>query len=241
MRAFKALFLAGWTIWASLGTALAGEARPLVVVELFTSQGCSSCPPADELIGQLARERRDVLPLALHVDYWDYIGWSDSFARPEHTARQKGYAHAAGLRSLYTPQMVVGGVDHVIGGKPMALAAAIAAHHGTAPRVLLSGRLRGNRAHLTAEPILGTTLPRRMEALLVRFIPRTEVTITRGENAGRRLRHANVVTAIETLGHWDGQARWTLDVVIEGDGAAAVLMQEVEDGPGPILAAIRLR
>ncbi len=123
----------------------------------------------------------------------------------------------------------------------MALAAAIAAHHGNAPRMLLSGRVNGDRAHLTAEPIIGKALPRRMEALLVRFIPRAEVQITRGENAGRRLHYANVVTAIETLGHWDGQARWVLDVVIEGDGSAAVLMQGVEDGPGPILAAIRLR
>src|SRR6056297_1329329 len=81
-----------------------------VVVELFTSQGCSSCPPADAMLGELA-ERDDVIPLALHVDYWDYIGWADIFADPAYTRRQKGYAHATGQRMVYTPQMVIDGQD----------------------------------------------------------------------------------------------------------------------------------
>ncbi|HHB81142.1 MAG TPA: DUF1223 domain-containing protein, partial [Aliiroseovarius sp.] len=111
------------TLGLGIGLSMAsGQARaqerPLVVVELFTSQGCSSCPPADALLARLA-QRDDVLALSMHVDYWDYIGWPDTFAQPKNTERQKAYAHAAGMRSIYTPQMIIAGKDHVIGSKPM--------------------------------------------------------------------------------------------------------------------------
>ena len=95
-----------------------------VVVELFTSQGCSSCPPADALLHELSK-RDDVIPLALHVDYWDYIGWKDSFAQPAFTARQRGYAQASGRRAIYTPQMIIGGQFDVVGNRPMDVAAII--------------------------------------------------------------------------------------------------------------------
>jgi hypothetical protein len=109
--------------------ALAAEAGDPVVVELFTSQGCSSCPPADALLSELA-EHEDIIALALHVDYWDYIGWADSLARPEHTVRQKAYAAAAGKRMVYTPQFVIGGIDHVTGYR----ADGDGRHHRTASR-----------------------------------------------------------------------------------------------------------
>ena len=89
-----------------------------MVVELFTSQGCSACPPADELLADLAR-RDDVIALALHVDYWDYIGWADTFASPQFTRRQDAYARAEGHRMVYTPQMIIGGVTRVLGHEPM--------------------------------------------------------------------------------------------------------------------------
>ena len=241
MRAVYAAIFAVMTGLTGAGMALAQEARPLVVLELFTSQGCSSCPPADALIRELAETRDDVLPLALHVDYWDYIGWADGFARPEHTARQKAYAHAAGMRSIYTPQMVVGGVDHVIGFKPMAVAETIASHQMAAPRVVLSAEMNGQVARLTAVPLADEALPERMVAVLVRFIARAEVEITRGENAGRRLPYANIVTGMEILGQWNGQENWAFDVPLAGDGPVAVVLQTAESGPGPILAALRLR
>lgn len=219
-------------------TAALAEERPLVVIELFTSQGCSSCPPADALIRELAEGRMDVLPLALHVDYWDYIGWADEFARPEHTARQKAYAHAAGMRSIYTPQMVVGGVDHVIGFKPMALAETVAAHQMAAPRVVLTGTLQDGVARLQAVPLADEALPARMIALLVRYTARAEVNITRGENAGHTLVYANIVTGMEQVAEWDGQSNWQFEVPVEGDAPAAVLLQTA--GFGPILAALRL-
>ncbi|WP_300517079.1 thioredoxin family protein [Aliiroseovarius sp.] len=210
-----------------------------MVIELFTSQGCSSCPPADALIRELAETREDVLPLALHVDYWDYIGWADSFARPEHTKRQKAYSYAAGMRSIYTPQMVVGGIDHVIGFKPMAVAETIAAHQMASPRVILTGGLQDGVARVRAVPLTDEALPARIVAVLVRYTRREQVRITRGENAGQNLEYANIVTAMDEVGEWDGQANWQLEVEVEGEAPAALLLQTA--GVGPILAALRLR
>ena len=111
MKRIGSLLVAAWL--AMSGTPAVAES---VVVELFTSQGCSSCPPADEIFGELAQDDR-VIALAYHVDYWDYLGWEDAFASPEHTARQRAYAHAKGERTIYTPQIVVGGVDHAVGSR----------------------------------------------------------------------------------------------------------------------------
>src|SRR5512144_1000431 len=119
---FNLAVAVGPTLWLALSTpARAGDessaGRPsLTVVELFTSQGCSSCPPADALIGELA-QREDVLALSEHVDYWDYLGWKDPFASPAHTARQRNYAKALGLKYLYTPQVVVQGQVQVSGSE----------------------------------------------------------------------------------------------------------------------------
>ena len=102
-------------------------AQSPVVVELFTSQGCSSCPPADKLMHELAK-RDDVIALALHVDYWDYIGWKDVFAQPEFTARQRAYARLGNRKMIYTPQMVINGRDHVVGSNPKDTNALISSH-----------------------------------------------------------------------------------------------------------------
>ncbi|MCI2398867.1 DUF1223 domain-containing protein [Aliiroseovarius subalbicans] len=233
MRRIFAIVMA---LFAALGTAWA-EPKPLVVVELFTSQGCSSCPPADALLAQLAEERADVLPLALHVDYWDYIGWADKFARPEHTARQKAYAHAAGMRSIYTPQMVVGGVDHVIGHKPMKVADFLAAHRAAMGRVGLTGRVEDGVAFVRAEP--REDLPRKMVAQLVQFTARETVNISRGENAGKSISYANIVTDLHIVGEWDGIDAFETSIPVPKEGSLAILIQA--SGAGPILAAIQLR
>mgnify|MGYP000680805641 CR=1 FL=1 len=120
-----------------------------VVVELYTSQGCSSCPPADAFLERELAERDDVIALALHVDYWDYIGWKDDFADPAYTRRQRSYAHAAGHRTIYTPQMIIGGVDHVIGSHPSEVKGFIAQHEKLASDVSVTLERNGDSLEIT--------------------------------------------------------------------------------------------
>lgn len=234
LKALAPLTLAilGWTSALS-GAISAGER--VVVVELYTSQGCSSCPPADRLLGELAA-RDDVIPLALHVDYWDYIGWKDEFADPAHTDRQKGYAYAAGQRTIYTPQMIVGGVDHVVGYKPMQLAKFIDTHADVPEQVSLTLSRASEVLSIRAgaAPGIGAS-----DVYLVRYRPSATVAIGRGENAGKTYEYHNIVTEMRLLGSWDGSGPLALDVAADGDAPMVVLVQTA--GHGPILSAARLR
>ncbi len=205
-----------------------------VVVELFTSQGCSSCPPADALLESLAL-REDVIALALHVDYWDYIGWEDMFADPAYTLRQKGYAHAAGARTIYTPQMIVGGMEHLVGVRPEELMELIARHQQVPASVHLSLTRAGGQLSISAE---AAALGRPVVVQLVEYVPSETVTIERGENAGQTLTYANIVSGWTELGTWDGTAPLSLSVPAGGDRPAVVILQE--QGPGRIVAAARL-
>ena len=196
-------WLAALTIAAlGAGAAAAEEARGPVVVELFTSQGCSSCPPADALLAELA-PRDDVIALALHVDYWDYIGWKDSFASPVFTKRQKAYARAAGARTIYTPQMIVGGSAVLTGLKPMQLVDLIREQGAAAPRVRILLTRAGDTVEIRA--VAEPPLDRPATVQLVRYLPERRVEITHGENAGRAIAYANIVTQWQALGDWDGQ------------------------------------
>lgn len=220
-----------------LGTSSDGQAESnnRVVVELFTSQGCSSCPPADALLHRLA-QRRDVLPLALHVDYWDYIGWADNFARPEHTLRQKAYAHVAGSRTIYTPQMVIGGMEQIVGARPMEVADAVMEHRNQGPGVDLVAERHGDAVRVRAQPpgtSVGTLIVQ-----LVRYSPEQVVQIKRGENAGKTLSYINIVTSWEIVEEWSGAASLDLEIPVQGDDAAAVILQQV--GNGRIVAAVDL-
>ena len=205
-----------------------------VVVELFTSQGCSSCPAADQILAKLA-EREDVLALALHVDYWDYIGWEDAFADPAYTKRQKAYAHAAGERMIYTPQMVVQGAERVVGTRPAALLEAIGAHAGRSGPVELDVSREGGTVRVEARAERPFDPP--LVVQLVRYDPHRSVSITRGENAGHTLDYANVVTDWQPVARWDGRAPLSLTLKAPGDDLAAVLLQE--PGPGPVHVAAR--
>ncbi len=220
---------------ASAAVAPADEQNP-VVVELFTSQGCSSCPPADALLAELAT-RDDVIPLALHVDYWDYLGWKDTMGDAAFTARQKRYAHAAGSRSIYTPQMIVAGVTHVIGYRPMQVADAISTAVAADPGVELSLVMRGGRLEISAKPEPG--LPRDIMVQIVRYIPTYDVSIRRGENAGRDMTYVNTVSAWDIVGNWNGRQPLNMRVQISGTSPIVVILQAA--GPGRVLAAARLR
>ncbi|MFT4014399.1 MAG: DUF1223 domain-containing protein [Paracoccus sp. (in: a-proteobacteria)] len=223
--------------------------HPPVVVELFTSQGCSSCPPADEMLGDLA-DRDDVLALSWHVDYWDYLGWADDFARPEFTLRQQDYAHAWGERAIYTPQMVVGGTDTLIALRPAELMALMRMQMARPAPVLVSSRQAPDGSY-QLELTPRTALRQPVAILLVRYAPERRVTIKAGENRGVSVSYRNVVLAVDRIGQWDGRAPLRMSVranastgdAFPEDTRHAILTQELGRGKtatGPILAAIRL-
>ncbi len=206
-----------------------------VVVELFTSQGCSSCPPADKILHDLA-DRDDVIALALHVDYWDYIGWKDEFADPAHAERQRGYAIEAGRRSVYTPQMIVNGQTDIVGARPMDLAEAIAVHAGDPQRVTLNVTRQGNDVQIAA---VATGIDGPLIVYMLRYTPMRTSRITRGENAGHTLSYANVTEDWKILTEWDGATPLNLAAEAAGENPVVVLVQQ--DLHGPIVAAARLR
>ena len=206
-----------------------------VVVELFTSQGCSSCPPADALLHELA-DREDVIALALHVDYWDYIGWKDVFANPAHSDRQRQYAIVAGRRSIYTPQMVVNGETSIVGARAMKLADAIAAEKSRDAPVALQLARQGDQVRIQAET---AGRAKGYVVHMLRYQPTRDIKILRGENAGRSMSYANVVEDWRVLAEWSG--RKPLDLVAEASGAAPVVVLIQAENHGRILAAQRLR
>lgn len=213
------------------GTAKAAET---VVVELFTSQGCSSCPPADRILGELAADE-NVIALALHVDYWDYLGWKDEFASPEHTERQRAYARAKGER-VYTPQMVVGGVDHVVGSRGMKVAKLIQKH--AEKKMPVTVQLQRSGSTVTVRASGQGSLPN-MVVQLATYSPKEVVDIGRGENAGRTLTYHNVVRKIAPIGSWNGQGTFSASANVGADEPVVVLVQAGK--AGPILGAARLR
>ena len=150
------------------------QAEPVVVVELYTSQGCSSCPPADEFVAMLASNPQ-ILPLALHVDYWDYIGWADKFAHPKFTDRQRAYAKAVGSRTIYTPQLIIGGADRIEGFAPEETADRLREHMEAGTAVRLTVTREGDRLVIRAEADPPLTEPVRVQ--LVRYKPEETVMI----------------------------------------------------------------
>jgi hypothetical protein len=224
-----AMILGGLAASALLGSAPnAAERRPPYVLELFTSQGCSSCPPANANLIRL-RERPDVLALSFAVTYWDSLGWKDIFGRPEFTRRQETYEPPLGHSGPFTPQMVVNGERDTVGADIGEIQPLLAgAHLAAAPSVDLSGSHVGIGAG--AAPQGGA------DVWLVRYDARViDVPVTRGENAGHTLPHANVVREFTRLGKWDG-APASFNVA-QADGAlrTAVLVQL--PGGGRILSA----
>ena len=210
-----------------------------VVLELFTSQGCSSCPSADAFLGELAAERDDVVALSFHVDYWDYIGWEDPFATATMTARQKAYSKALGITYVYTPQLVIDGVRHVTGSDRQAVKQAIAVSRSqqvTRASVAMEYRAPGR---LTVEISAADGYDGAATVLLVSVDRRHTTTVDAGENRGRTLVNHHVVRDYRPIGSWTGKAM-TLELDPDalgtvGDGRA-VLVQAGE-GHGRIMGA----
>jgi hypothetical protein len=229
---------AAFGLWAASSALVAAQdlGTSGTVVELYTSQGCSSCPPADAFLRKLAADP-DVIALALHVDYWDYIGWSDRFAQPHFTERQKAYAHLVGSNTIYTPQMIVGGRDQVAGSDPEQVERAIRRDQRTPRKVQLQLMRQGDQVVILAEASPHLNAP--VQVQLVRYHPLASVDIEYGENAGRVLDYANIVTDWDILGQWDGVSALHLTAPVSGDDPVVVILQV--EGPGEILAAAQLK
>ena len=206
----------------------------LVVVELYTAQGCSSCPPADALLEEMAKNA-EILALAFHVDYWDYLGWQDAFASPAHTLRQKAYAHAAGERMIYTPQAIVDGTARLVGSDAQALMSAVMQAMNKDRRAHVAVSRTGGNLTVTVTGTGSQPLQAAIEVLLVRYTPEASVEILHGENAGQTIRYVNTVTSVTHIGQWSGAEALSLTAPISGAEAAAILVQAPD--MGAVLAA----
>jgi hypothetical protein len=221
------LILGGLALAAS--SVQAAPRPPLTVVELFQSQGCSSCPPANANLIALS-DRPDLLTLSFGVTYWDQLGWKDTFASPQYTARQWDYARGLHHAQVYTPQVVVNGKADITGRDKAELESLIRreANASAPPVEMADGQVR-----------LGSGRPGRYDIWLVRFNPRIEnVPIARGENGGLTLPHKNVVRQLVKLGVWNGTpAQFALPAAAQQGLQNAILVQA---GPGgAIIAAVR--
>jgi hypothetical protein len=222
---------------ASALASAGASAEPKAVVELFTSQGCSSCVAADAYFADLA-ERDDVVALSFHVDYWDYLGWRDTLGDPANAARQRDYAEVRGTRRIYTPQVTVNGRTDVVGSDRSSIDRLIAGSSLPVPVVMRHGD--GTvEIEVAARP-----LPRPWPATirLVLLTSEAEVDIARGENAGSTIEYYNIVRGVRPVGMWDGETvKITLpedELMADGVDACAILVQEdLPNGPGAILGA----
>jgi hypothetical protein len=229
-------------LMAGAGTFLCGpttvnaQSRP-AVVELFTSEGCSSCPPAEIYIGELA-QRRDVLALTFHVDYWDELGWRDRFGLPAAVQRQREYAKSLRLASVYTPQVVIDGQGNFVGSDRVSIGRTLTENrNGVA--VALSVRDGEVFIDLDAQPKRAPS-----DVLLVAYLRTAVTAIGRGENAGRTLKEFNIVRDFHSLGRWAGEKQQyhaRVDALPRDATDVAVLVQSVEQAPIIGAATIALR
>jgi hypothetical protein len=220
---------------------IARAAEPRALLELFTSQGCSSCPAADKLLGELAADP-SLVALSLPIDYWDYLGWKDTLANPAHSARQRAYARMRGDRQVYTPQIVVNGAMHVLGSDKAAIERTIVQTDQkpgvmSVPVEMTAG---GNSLNIKVEA--SESDHHAGEVWLCPVAKAIAVAIGRGENHGRTITYHNVVRGWLKLGDWTGVAsNWNVpmsELKIDGVDAAAVMVQEgTRDKPGIILGA----
>jgi hypothetical protein len=225
-------------------TSPAGAAGVRNVVELFTSQGCSSCPPADRILSRLARDPA-TLALSFPVDYWDYIGWKDTLATPSYTARQKAYALASGKGAVYTPQAIVNGLADAVGSN---LEAIEQAESETGKRIgVLSVPLtvveRDGKINVSVGAA-GAASPRSAGVYLLALASSRTVTVQRGENAGSTLTYSNVVRAMTKIGEWNGaavelQADLSQAYLDDADSYAVIVQAGARTQPSTILAAAR--
>jgi hypothetical protein len=216
------------------------HAEPRAVVELFTSQGCSSCPAADKLMGELAKDPA-VVVISVPIDYWDYLGWKDTLAKPRHTARQRGYSTIRGDRQVYTPQAVINGTAHVIGSDRAAIETAIKKTRAHASVLSVPVKLSLNSEKLDVA-LDAAKEPTNAEVWLCAIAKAVSVTIGRGENRGHTITYHNVVHQWVKLGAWNGSAQTfsvpKSEIKRDGVDTVAILVQGgTIESPGAMLGA----
>jgi hypothetical protein len=234
-------FAALLVVPAAQGETPAGP-RP-VVIELFTSQGCSDCPAADRVVGELAK-RKDVIALSLPVTYWDMLGWKDTFATAANTQRQKSYAKAMNRSGIFTPQMIVDGAFDVVGNqhdRVMAAVASRAANLAAETPVHMTVGTSSGRLEIAIDPSHAKIKP--MATIWVmRTLSQVSVNVQEGENKNRKLNYTNVVRDLQRAGEWNGDAM-KIDLPLTAgktaqDGVAVILQSH---DYGPVLAASALQ
>jgi len=226
---------------AALFLASSNAGRADVLVELFTSQGCSSCPPADSLLAELA-EHEDVVALAYHVDYWDYLGWKDTFARPEFSARQRQYSKKTDrqwigrkMRGLFTPEIVVQGKDSLVGSSRAGVIGRVAAHAAQAPAADLRLERDGKDLIVSIRPT--GSAAGAASILLARYTPSQSVMIKRGENAGKTVSYTHIVTHLDVIGEWNGRDARQIRV---GQTPGPVVVFAQGERLGPVIAVAQM-
>jgi hypothetical protein len=237
------LAVSGRVLIAAISILAAGEvaaqAQPNAVVELFTSQGCSSCPPADALIGELGKDP-SLVAVSLPIHYWDYLGWKDTLADPRHTARQKAYSRMRGDGDVYTPQVVINGVVHALGSDKSAIKKALetARDRGAKLSVKVDIAVADGKVSVAVDNGDGSLSGEVWMWGLASAVP---VTIRRGENKGRTITYANVVRRWVKLGDLPGPGKWTVPVAEftadKIDSVAVIVQSGSQNKPGAILGA----
>jgi len=235
MTLFRGILTFAAVLIAATGHASAGGKRP-VVVELYTSQGCSSCPPADALLARLA-DRKDVIALSLPITYWDMLGWKDTLASEGNTRRQKAYGQLMGHGGVYTPQMIVDGVNDIVGSREAAVEAAIDARAADGRTVPVTLGVSPHELRVYVGP--GGERGEDATIWMFEVMPKATVAIHAGENEGRSMTYRNIVRGVKAVGMWKGQSV-SLDLPREDalsephDGVAVVVQ---EGGYGRVIGA----
>ncbi|MBY5456139.1 DUF1223 domain-containing protein [Rhizobium beringeri] len=221
------------------GPLQAEDGTPKGVVELFTAQGCSSCPPADAAFRKLVNQG-DVIALAYHVDYWNYLGWADTLSSKENTERQYGYARTMGRSNVYTPQAIVNGRGHLAGADLNGINSKIDtfSSEGNGLTVPISAAMRGDELEIKIGAGQG-----KANVVMVYFDKEKTIDVEKGENSGQKISYLHSVTNVETVGMWDGKATsLTLPASVlqrpQLEGCAILLQSATADGdPAAILGA----
>ncbi|WP_064696579.1 DUF1223 domain-containing protein [Rhizobium aegyptiacum] len=224
---------------AFAGSLYAEGGKPKGVVELFTSQGCSSCPPADAAFRKLVNQG-DVIALAYHIDYWNYLGWADTLSSKENTERQYGYARTMGRSNVYTPQAIVNGRGHLAGADLNGINSKIDSYssEGNGLTVPVSAAMRGDELEIKIGAGQG-----KANVVMVYFDKEKTIDVEKGENSGKKISYLHSVTNVETVGMWDGKATsLTLPASVlqrpQLEGCAILLQAATADGdPAAILGA----